>query len=160
MKHINWFAALFVLLPAWAGAGDKSDEMKPFPAADQGSNRWVFHVPPAQNELIDRKVEIIIGKKMLIDCNQTWFGGELKSLVAKGWGYPYYVLENIGPAASTMKACPPGEQKREAFVQVRGDGFLQRYNSKLPVVVYAPEGFEVSYRIWSAGGSIGNAEQR
>ena len=58
MKHINWLAALFVLLPAWAGAGEKSDEMKPYPAAEQGSNRWVFNVPHAENELIDRPADI------------------------------------------------------------------------------------------------------
>jgi ecotin len=42
-------------------------------------------------------------------------------------------------------------------VAVRGDGFLQRYNSKLPVVVYVPEGFQVRYRVWEAGAEIGSA---
>jgi serine protease inhibitor ecotin len=28
---------------------------------------------------------------------------------------------------------------------------LLRYNSKLPLVVYEPSGFEVRYRIWAAG---------
>jgi ecotin len=32
-----------------------------------------------------------------------------------------------------------------------GQGFLQRYDSELPVVTYVPEGFEVRYRIWTAG---------
>ena len=30
---------------------------------------------------------------------------------------------------------------------------LVRYNSRLPLVVYAPEGYEVRYRIWKAGKS-------
>jgi len=54
-------------------------------------------------------------------------------------------------------ACPEGE-KTDQFVQVRGDGFLQRYNHKLPVVVYVPEGYEVRYRIWSAGEDLQQAQ--
>jgi ecotin len=45
-------------------------------------------------------------------------------------------------------------------VAVRGEGFLLRYNSKLPVVVYVPNGFEVRYRIWRADESIGKANSR
>jgi ecotin len=56
-----------------------------------------------------------------------------------------------------MMACPPGEEKRQVFVQVRGDNMLLRYNSKLPIVVYAPTGFEVRYRIWAAGEEIKKA---
>ena len=85
--------------------------------------------------------------------------GGLERRVAEGWGYPYFVLAAVAGPASTMMACPPGEEKVEAFVSVRGAGFLQRYNSKLPVVVYVPEGFEVRYRIWSAGDEIGRAEE-
>ncbi len=87
---------------------------------------------------------------MPVDCNRTWFGGELERRIAEGWGFSYFVLKNVGPAASSMMACPAGEVKTDAFVQVRGEGFLRRYNSKLPVVVYVPDGFEVRYRIWSA----------
>jgi len=56
-----------------------------------------------------------------------------------------------------MMACPPGDTKTEAFVLVRGTGFKQRYNSKLPVVVYVPKDFEVRFRIWSAGDEVGQA---
>jgi ecotin len=48
-------------------------------------------------------------------------------------------------------ACLPGEEKKEAFVLVRGGEQLLRYNSKLPIVVYVPTGFEVRYRIWASG---------
>ena len=33
---------------------------------------------------------------------------------------------------------------------IGGEPFLIRYNSKLPIVVYAPEGVEVQYRVWKA----------
>jgi ecotin len=69
-------------------------------------------------------------------------------------------LEKVVGPASTKMACPPGEGKTEAFVAVRGEGFLQPYNSKLPVVVYVPDGFEVRYRIWTAGQVTQRAEAK
>ena len=42
------------------------------------------------------------------------------------------------------------------FNQV-GDGFMLRYNSKLPIVLYVPKGVEVRYRIWSASKQIKQA---
>ena len=60
-----------------------------------------------------------------------------------------------GPA-STLMGCE-NDQKSDQFVPVRGEGFLRRYNHKLPVVVYVQEGFEVRYRIWSADESLQEA---
>jgi ecotin len=55
-----------------------------------------------------------------------------------------------------MMACP-GEEKRTAFVAVNLEDPLLRYNSKLPVVIYVPEGFSVRYRTWSADGTARDA---
>jgi ecotin len=60
---------------------------------------------------------------------------------------------------STLMACPPGSKKKRAFVPVVGDGFTVRYNSKLPIVVYAPTDVEVRYRIWSASDKVNTAIQ-
>jgi ecotin len=148
-----------IFLPLAATAAEGSDQMKPYPAPEDGVQRMVFQVPATVDEA-DRKVEILVGKVMPVDCNRTWFGGDLDERIAQGWGFPYYVLAKVGGPASTMMACPPGEAKEDAFVPVRGDGFLTRYNSKLPVVVYVPDGFEVRYRIWTAGEEAGRAEPR
>ena len=53
---------------------------------------------------------------------------------------------------STLVAPPPGAPKVKTFVTLGGEPYLIRYNSKLPVVVYAPEGVEVRYRIWRTEG--------
>jgi len=37
---------------------------------------------------------------------------------------------------------------------------LVRYNSRLPIVVYAPEGVEVRFRTWRADGEPSPAEVR
>ena len=159
MKKIRMFVLLTGLLPHGAVFGGDRSDMEPYPAADEGFERLVFRVPAVENET-DRKVEIIVGKTLSVDCNLTWYGGTLDKRVAEGWGYSYFVLQKASGPASTMMACPPGEEKTEVFVTVRGDGFLQRYNSKLPTVVYVPQGFEVRYRIWEAGKEIGRAEQK
>ena len=159
MKNLALAALLAgVIAPAF-GAPPAEDELEPYPPPGEGVTRAVFRVPARDNE-DDRMVEILVGRTMLVDCNRTWFGGELQTRVAQGWGYPYYVLERVGPAASTLMACPPDEARKEAFVAVRGEGFVQRYNSRLPVVVYVPEGFEVRYRIWAAGAETVRAEPR
>jgi len=146
-------ASVCFVMPAVA---DEVTNMKPYPTAENGFNRMVFHVPPAQDESA-RQVEIIVGKTLSVDCNRTSFGGQLERRVAQGWGYSYFVIEKIAGPMSTRMACPPDQKVTDAFVMVAGDGFLQRYNSKLPFVVYAPKGFEVRYRIWVAQDDIGRA---
>jgi len=140
-------------------AASGGDEMKPYPAAAAGFVRTAFHVPEVANEQ-DRLVEIVIGKKQTVDCNRTWFGGDLERQVAEGWGYPYFVLTDVRGPASTRMACPPDEEPTEAFVQVRGKGYLQSYNSRLPTVIYVPAGFSVRYRVWSASDAIIDADVR
>jgi ecotin len=51
-------------------------------------------------------------------------------------------------------AADPNVPKVDRFVTLRGEPYLIRYNSRLPVVVYVPEGAEVRYRIWRADTEI------
>ena len=135
-----------------------SDNLKPYPLPEEGFERWVIHLEPCADEEL-RKVEIIVGKSMEIDCNQHWFVGAIERETVPGWGYSYYIVRQVVGPASTLRACPPGEEKHINFVRVRGDEQLWRYNSKLPVVVYVPDGFEVRYRIWAAGERKNAAEE-
>jgi ecotin len=146
-------SALFLIV---AGA-EESTNMQPYPAARDGFERMVFRVPAADDEAA-RKVEIIVGKILSVDCNRTSFGGLLERRVAEGWGYPYFIIENISGPIATRMACPPGTENKDTFVTVNGDGFLQRYNGRLPIVVYVPKGFEVRYRIWVAQQDVGEAQ--
>jgi ecotin len=156
MRHAYTFSLLAAVVAPAVFAGQGVNEMKPYPMPDEGAVRMVFRLPALQNEA-DSKVEIIVGKNIRVDCNRHWFGGNLEKRIAEGWGYPYWVVEKIAGPASTMMACPPNESGTLAFVQVRGEGFMQHYNSKLPVVTYVPEGFSVRYRIWTASEELGQA---
>jgi len=134
-----------------------TDIMKPYPPAEEGYKRMVIHLQPLTNE-DNNKLEIIIGKTLKVDCNRHWFGGQLIEKIAEGWGFPYFILKSVTGPASTLMACPPDKNEQEAFVQVRSNEGLLRYNSKLPVVVYVPNDFEVHYRIWTAREESGVAQ--
>lgn len=125
-----------------------ADALKAFPAATAGQTRHVIALP-AQTDESTLKIELILGKTLTADCNRQFFGGRLETRTAEGWGYDYYVLPALGNAASTLMACPPGSA-RQAFVTTQEQPLI-RYNSRLPVVVYAPSDVEVRYRIWRAG---------
>ncbi|AOY98515.1 ecotin [Cupriavidus sp. USMAHM13] len=129
-----------------------ADSIKMFPAAQAGQKRFVIALPADPSEA-DLRVELMIGKTLRVDCNQHWFGGSLREETVQGWGYTYYRLDEAKGPAATMRACP-GQEDRDAFVQVRGDTQLLRYNSRLPLVVYVPDGFEVRYRLWRASNEV------
>jgi ecotin len=52
--------------------------------------------------------------------------------------------------AGTLRAIDESQPKVDRFVTVRGEPNLLRYNSRLPIVVYVPNGVEVRYRLWRA----------
>jgi ecotin len=150
-------AAALLCLPASSPAAERDDPLSPFPGPGAGFKRTVIRLPALEDEQ-DYKVEIMVGKTMQVDrCNQHWFMGSLEEKTVEGWGYPYWVLPKASGPASTLMACFPRGEKREAFVRVNGDGYLMRYNSRLPLVIHVPSDFEVLYRLWQAQKEIGEA---
>ncbi|MGU7771173.1 serine protease inhibitor ecotin [Burkholderia sp. MR1-5-21] len=158
-------AAVCVMTAAAACAAGPASEpvvpaesIKMFPQPAAGQQRVAIALPALADEA-DARVELMIGKTLQTDCNQQWFGGELTAETVQGWGYSYYRLSDVKGPASTMMACP-GQAPRERFVQVRGDDQLLRYNSRLPIVVYVPNGFEVRYRVWHASKDVKHAVEQ
>jgi ecotin len=140
------FISTLFILPEVQGA----DNMKAFPPAENGKVRYVLHLPAKANESLFR-VELIVGKTVMIDeANNYFLGGAIEKEVITGWGFPRYIVDEIGPMAGTLMMVPPDAKKVERFIRLGGDPYLIRYNSRLPVVVYVPEGATVRYRIWSA----------
>ncbi|SEN18251.1 ecotin [Pseudomonas sp. ok272] len=143
-------------LSTQAGAA-KLEDIAPFPKAESGFTRQVIHLPPKDPEY-NYQVEILAGKTLDVDCNRPRLGGILEEKNLEGWGYPFYRLDKVIGPMSTLMACPDSKLKPD-FVPVVGDGFMLRYNSKLPIVLYVPKDIEVHYRIWSAAEEVGKAVQ-
>ncbi|WP_395330276.1 serine protease inhibitor ecotin [Novosphingobium sp. BL-8H] len=125
-----------------------ADELKAFPPAPPGQVRRVIFLPRAANEDA-MKVGVIVGRTMVVDCNRHAFGSRMEKRTVTGWGYDYYVVTTAHPPASTMMACPPNSQSKK-FVRSADEPML-RYNSRLPIVIYAAPEIEIRTRIWRAG---------
>ncbi len=122
-------------------------ELKAFPEQLPGHQRFVIELPALADEDA-HKLELVGTRAMTVDCNTRGMDGRFESRDVQGWGYTYWVLQSRGQVVTTMMACPPGTQ-RPGVAQT--PGALLRYNSKLPVVVFVPEGLGLSYRVWNAG---------
>ena len=126
------------------------DNMMAFPLAKEGMIRYILQLPKQDDESAF-KVELIVGKTVLVDeKNRYFFSGKIEKETIKGWGFSYYNVSKLGPMAGTRMAIDPNAPKVNRFVTLGGEPYLIRYNSRLPIVVYAPEGVEVRYRIWNA----------
>lgn len=131
---------------AFANSSDLS--LDKYPKAEEGMIRQVIILPKLADEET-KKVELLIGKEMDVDCNHHFFGGELVERDLQGWGYTYLELAELKGSFSTLMACLDGNTTKK-FITINNPN-LYRYNSKLPIVVYVPEGVQVKYRVWAAG---------
>ncbi|WP_456407717.1 ecotin family protein [Thiolapillus sp.] len=143
--------AMVVLLLAAGAFAFAMEPLEAFPAPAKGMERFVVTLPElelAQEQGL--KVEIIVGKKMLTDgVNKLQLGNSIEPRSLEGWGYTYYVVSDVAKTIGTLMAPAEGSEKVMKFVT--GPSLMVRYNSRLPIVVYAPKGYEVRYRVWQAG---------
>lgn len=164
------FAALSPLLLATAvcasaapTSGEVSpsplEKVAPYPQAKPGMTRQVITLPARDDEQ-DLKVELLIGKTLEVDCNRQMLAATLKRETLSGWGYDYLVMDKMSEPASTMMACPDGTRQPRFIAAQLGDEALQRYNSRLPIVLYVPQGVEVKYRLWQASPTVSQAREQ
>ncbi|MDN0122050.1 serine protease inhibitor ecotin [Yersinia aleksiciae] len=164
-KKIILAACLFMATPASALAETPQplnqqqplEKIAPYPAAEKGMTRQVIFLDPQKDES-RFKVELLIGKTLEVDCNRHMLGGQLETRTLSGWGFDYLVMDKISEPASTMMACPDNSRHPQFIAANLGDAAMQRYNSRLPIVVYVPQGVDVKYRIWEAGKEVRNAQ--
>ena len=162
MKTRTIRVALLSFVSILVGVANAADHryLKAFPKAAKGMTRYVIELPHKERGAENAfKVEITAGKMMETDgVNRMFLGGKLETKPLKGWGFTYYEVAKLGPAASTLIGVPAGTPKVEKFVA--GPSQLIRYNSRIPIVVYVPQGAEVRYRIWSAKPGITIAPEK
>jgi ecotin len=122
-------------------------------------SRFVIFLQKEKNEDL-LKVQLIVGKSVNTDSrNRYFFAGRLETETISGWGYECYVLKSLGPIAGTLMAVDPSHPKLERFITLGGEPELLRYNSRLPLVIYVPNGVEVRYRIWHAEEKVETAPE-
>jgi len=145
-----WLSLFLLTSPSVKAA----DNMKAFPPPEEGMVRYVLQLPKQDDESAFQ-VELIVGKTVQLDeKNRYFFGGRIEKETIKGWGFTRYKVSKLGPMAGTLMAIDPNAPKLARFITLGGDPYVVRYNSRLPIVVYVPEGVEVRYRIWSAGAEV------
>jgi ecotin len=156
LKAILFVSSLTCCIPVTRA---EHPELKPFPPAKKDMERFVIVLPHKERGEEDAfSIEIIAGKIMLTDSvNQVRLGSTIESRPLKGWGYTYYEVSGSDAIMSTMMAAPEGSPKVKRFVP--GTSLQIRYNSRLPVVIYAPKGYEVQYRIWKASQTFSKADK-
>lgn len=159
-KFSGIFATLFLFFLFGTAFAQGNSELKAFPPAEEEMARFVIELPEkSREEEEDYRVELIAGRMMETDGVNTYrLGNVIEPRNLEGWGYTYYEVTGPRQAASTLMAVPEGAEPVRRFVAAPSR--LIRYNSRLPVVVYAPEEYEVRYRIWSAGEKSHTAERK
>ena len=159
MKQIIFGLSIGLLGISLYAADTPKERYGMFPEAENGYIRYIVEVPKTENDY-DHKVELLIGKRMMVDCNHHSFSGKVEKFPLKGWGYSYYKVSDVRNGPTTMMACR--EPKKEVFVSLRlpAEMELIRYNSRLGSVIYVPEGFEVCYRIWNAEEKVYQVQKR
>lgn len=148
-KIFNTAAGVIIATITFSFAAEKNP-VHPFPEPESGYVRHVINLPEkSRDEEVNYKVEVVAGATINTDgTNRYRMNTSITPEPLKGWGYTYYVMNGSKQTMSTMMA-PIGEQKHsENFVA--GTPTTIRYNSRLPIVIYTPEDFEIRYRIWEA----------
>ena len=133
----------------------KPVDVSMFPKPEKGYAQFVIALPHQKNES-NYMVELFIGQRMRVDCNQHSMSGSLTEHSLDGWGYTYFQSVSTGEPISTLKACPT-EEKRLTFVSLPPKKVP--YRNALPIIVYAPEKWEVTYKIWKTNQEFFNAKK-
>jgi ecotin len=134
-------------------------DLDPYPAPAPAERRWVVQLPgippPSRDpglssEPADWRVELLVGRHALVDCNLHRFSGRIRSAPLPGSDRTVLRVEDVTPMASTRMACPPGQPKRRVFVPMGDQPFLVPYEVSRPIVLYAPAELELRWRLWRA----------
>ncbi|MBT0726416.1 serine protease inhibitor ecotin [Rosenbergiella australiborealis] len=145
---------------AFCATTNNQHPLNAYPESLPGLQRHVIQLPAVGRE-DDQQVELIIGKIEEVDCNSTSLLGSLSVKPLSGWGYDYYQVAIKPGLVSTKMAClEQAKQKKFITLPLTTAQRFVRYNSKLPIVIYAPHNIEVKYRVWQASATLHTADKK
>ena len=150
LKRVSFVGLSLMAATSFANDTKKAAvSIEPFPKPEAGFERHVIHLPIGSHEN-SLKIELLPGKVEESDCNIKQYNGKLEEKILEGWGYSYYILNDLtSTPTSTLMACSDDSRSLQ-FIPVHSPGSLLQYNSQLPVVVYLPKGLELRWRTWLA----------
>lgn len=134
-------------------------DLRAYPPPAAGTLRWVIQLPgvlpPSSDPSLspnpaDWRVELLVGQEQTVDCNLRQLQGEIQAESVPGWGYSLYRVLGGGTAITTRMACPAGVTQQRRFISLSGPATFVPYNASLPIVVDAPRGLQVRWRLWKA----------
>ncbi len=156
MKKSIILPACLFLLSTLSYAQSKVD-VSIYPAPKLGTEQYLINLPTLNDEQ-NHEVEVFVGKTTSVDnCNRFFLIGTLEEQNLEGWGYTYHNFKTDGNIGATMMGC---NDKKMIEKTVYAQPTKVRYNSRLPIVVYAPKGYTVEYRTWSADNKMVKATQK
>lgn len=120
----------------------------PYPAAAPGQERKVIYLPKLDESMEEDhlRVQLIPGRHEDCEDGRLYhLTGTISEGEIAGWGYNYYVV-TLGDLYAAHRT-PANSENADTFVAMYEKPMI-RYNSKLPIVIYVPEGAEVRYRVW------------
>ena len=143
----NIFLVLGVLaLSISAHANKGVNDLNVYPPVKKDQNRNVIVLEPKENE-DDYRVLITASIDGMQDCNTKSRSAKYTEKVVEGMQYPYYEVGKIGDVVTTLMGCSEIPQMGEIPINLSGNTIL-RYNSKLPIVVYASNGIKINSKIF------------
>jgi ecotin len=150
---------LLVALGAGAAQAVPRLDLTPYPQPAGGERRWVIQLPgvlpPTADPSLspnpaDWRVELIVGRELMVDCNGPRLSGRIRRTALPGSGVPIHRVLDVGQPISTRMACPPDQPARPGFVALGRKPFVVPYNVSQPIVIYAPRDLQVRWRLWKA----------
>lgn len=143
----NIFLVLGVLaLSISAHANKGVNDLNVYPPVKKDQNRNVIVLEPKENE-DDYRVLITASIDGMQDCNTKSRSAKYTEKVVEGMQYPYYEVGKIGDVVTTLMGCSGVPKMGEIPINLSGNTIL-RYNSKLPIVVYASNGIKINSKIF------------
>ena len=153
---LGGLAVLQASLPA---PGVPRLDLSTYPPVAPGLVRWVIQLPgvlpPAADPALspdpaDWRVELLVGRELALDCNRRQLQGQITAQPLPALGTSLFRVSGGEAVISTRMACPGEQDRRRGFVTLAAPPTVLPYNASLPIVVDAPRGVEVRWRLWKA----------